>query len=63
MKSRFLYEYDFGDRWEHELLVEKILPRDEGEHYPLCRTGTRACPPEEDVSQVLIPDQRDRPNA
>ena len=45
MKSRYLYEDDFGDRWEHELLVEKILPRDEGEHYPLCRTGTRACPP------------------
>jgi hypothetical protein len=25
-KSKFLYEYDFGDSWEHEILVEKILP-------------------------------------
>ena len=24
--SRFRYEYDFGDSWEHELIVEKILP-------------------------------------
>ncbi|MGQ9904118.1 MAG: plasmid pRiA4b ORF-3 family protein [Anaerolineae bacterium] len=22
----FLYEYDFGDSWEHDILVEKILP-------------------------------------
>jgi hypothetical protein len=46
-KSKVLYEYDFGDRWEHELLVEKILPRDEGTRYPLCLTGKRACPPED----------------
>jgi Plasmid pRiA4b ORF-3-like protein len=39
--------YDFGDRWEHELLVEKILPRDEGKSYPLCLAGKRACPPED----------------
>jgi hypothetical protein len=46
-KSKFLYEDDFGDGWEHELLVEKRLPRDEGKRYPLCLTGTRACPPED----------------
>jgi hypothetical protein len=46
-KSKFFYEYDFGDRWEHELLVEKILPRDEGKRYPVCLTGKRACPPED----------------
>jgi hypothetical protein len=46
-KCKFLYEYDFGDSWEHELLVEKILPREEGKHYPLCLTGKRACPPED----------------
>ena len=26
VKYKFVYEYDFGDSWEHELLVEKILP-------------------------------------
>ena len=46
-KSKFLYEYDFGDSWEHELLVEKILPLDEGQRYPVCLTGKRACPPED----------------
>jgi hypothetical protein len=46
-KCKFLYEYDFGDSWEHELLIEKILPREEGKHYPLCLTGKRACPPED----------------
>jgi hypothetical protein len=46
-KSKLLYEYDFGDRWDHEILVEKILPRDEGKRYPLCLTGKRACPPED----------------
>ena len=46
-KCKFLYEYDFGDSWEHELLVEKILPREEGKRYPLCLTGKRACPPED----------------
>ena len=46
-KSRFTYEYDFGDSWEHELLVEKILPLEEGKHYPVCLKGKRACPPED----------------
>ena len=46
-RSKLLYEYDFGDSWEHELLVEKILPLDEGKRYPVCLTGKRACPPED----------------
>ena len=39
--------YDFGDYWEHEILVEKILPLEKGTHYPVCVTGKRACPPED----------------
>jgi hypothetical protein len=46
-KSKFIYEYDFGDGWEHEVLVEKILPREPGVRYPLCVKGKRACPPED----------------
>ena len=46
-KSKLLYEDDFGDSWAHELLVEKILPLDEGKRYPVCLTGKRACPPED----------------
>jgi|GEM_PF-146538 len=46
-KSKFKYEYDFGDSWEHTILVEKILPAEKGAHYPVCLTGKRACPPED----------------
>lgn len=46
-KSKFIYEYDFGDSWEHELLVEKILPATEGKTAPVCLKGKRACPPED----------------
>jgi hypothetical protein len=46
-RFKFLYEYDFGDSWEHELRIEKILPLEEGKRYPVCLTGKRACPPED----------------
>jgi hypothetical protein len=47
LKAKFTYEYDFGDSWEHEILVEKMLPPDQGVYYPICLTGKRACPPED----------------
>ena len=46
-KAKFDYEYDFGDGWEHKLLVEKIIPAEKGVHYPICLAGKRACPPED----------------
>ncbi len=46
-KFKFRYEYDFGDSWEHEIVVEKILSPEAGLHYPRCLTGKRACPPED----------------
>lgn len=46
-KFKFIYEYDFGDSWEHELLVEKISPPEKGVSYPRCIKGKRACPPED----------------
>src|SRR6266508_3874429 len=45
--AKFRYGYDFGDSWEHELIVEKILPAEKGVHFPLCGAGKRACPPED----------------
>ena len=45
--AKFTYEYDFGDNWTHELLVEKIGPPEPGVRYPVCLTGERACPPED----------------
>lgn len=46
-KEKMVYEYDFGDGWEHEILLEKILPADPGTTYPLCIAGKRNCPPED----------------
>jgi len=43
----FHYEYDFGDGWVHEILIEKILPVEKGTQYPVCIKGKRACPPED----------------
>jgi len=45
--TKFVYEYDFGDSWEHILAVEKVLPLEPGQHYPICIKGKRACPPED----------------
>jgi len=45
--DKFRYEYDFGDSWLHDLLVEKILPPEPGQRYPVCVEGKRACPPED----------------
>jgi hypothetical protein len=41
------YEYDFGDGWEHEVLLENILPAVANTQYPKCIAGKRACPPED----------------
>jgi hypothetical protein len=46
-KFKFSYGYDFGDNWEHTVLVEKILPVEKGKHYPYCSKGKRTCPPED----------------
>jgi hypothetical protein len=46
--AQFGYEYDFGDSWEHEITVEKILPGEAAAATTaLCLDGARACPPED----------------
>ena len=46
-KQKLRYQYDFGDSWEHEILLEKILDPDESAKYPRCTAGKLACPPED----------------
>jgi len=47
-KARFVYEYDFGDSWQHLITVEKILEPDASfQGFAKCLAGARACPPED----------------
>jgi Plasmid pRiA4b ORF-3-like protein len=45
--DRFTYVYDFGDWWEHQVVVESIGPADPEQRYPACVAGERAGPPED----------------
>ena len=42
-----VYEYDFGDSWEHSLVVEAATVVEAGARYPRCVAGEGACPPED----------------
>ena len=44
--ATLLYEYDFGDGWQHELLLEEVLAGDES-FQEICVAGKRCCPPED----------------
>jgi hypothetical protein len=46
-RQKFIYTYDFGDCWDHEVLVEKTSRAEPGQELPLCVQGSRACPPED----------------
>jgi hypothetical protein len=43
----FLYTYDFGDDWRHEVVIERTLPAEPGAEYPRFVDGERRCPPED----------------
>ncbi len=45
--ERIGYEYDFGDSWEHELLIEACTKAEAHQTYPACTAGEGACPPED----------------
>ncbi len=45
--DRMRYVYDFGDHWQHDIVVEKVLAAEPGARYPVCLTGKGRCPPED----------------
>jgi hypothetical protein len=47
VKQRFRYQYDFGDSWEHDIVVEAVTPPEPETLYPVCTGGKRRCPPED----------------
>jgi hypothetical protein len=44
---RFHYEYDFGDSWEHEVVVEATTWSPLALKHAVCLDGQKACPPED----------------
>lgn len=45
--SSFQYLYDFGDGWEHDVLIEATGALDIDERPVLCLAGANACPPDD----------------
>ena len=45
--AKIVYTYDFGDGWEHGIVLEKGLPVDPNMAYPAAMGGAGACPPED----------------
>src|SRR6478752_4177371 len=39
INERFLYEYDFGDLWQHQVRIEKRLEIETSRSYPVCVGG------------------------
>jgi hypothetical protein len=47
LKSKLIYDYDFGDGWEHDVLVERVDAADGSLPLPICLDGRRSRPPED----------------
>jgi hypothetical protein len=45
--ERFVYDYDLGDLWRHDIRLEQILDAEVRRTYPVCSGGRRAGPPED----------------
>jgi hypothetical protein len=43
-QKQIIYEYDFGDSWEHLVKVEKRAPGGDQDHIPVCIAGESAAP-------------------
>lgn len=46
-KSKLLYEYDFGDDWKHDIVVERVEARSPDEPAIACIAGKRSGPQED----------------
>ncbi|MCF6366013.1 MAG: plasmid pRiA4b ORF-3 family protein [Bacteroidales bacterium] len=46
-KDKIIYEYDFGDSWEHDIILEKTENSVSEKNIPICLAGRNNCPPED----------------
>jgi pRiA4b ORF-3-like protein len=48
IRKRCMYEYDFGDGWQHEIKIAKVTASvEKPSKYPVLLAGARSCPPED----------------
>lgn len=47
IKRTIGYTYDFGDDWDHQIVVHAVGAAEPGQRYPRCVGGAGACPPED----------------
>ena len=45
--ATFVYEYDFGDCWQHDVKVEKVEPVAQRAAHAVCLAGMNAAPPDD----------------
>jgi len=45
--DRFVYTYDYGDNWCHDVIVEEVRDGNPDMEYPVFVDGARRCPPED----------------
>ena len=45
--TKFEYLYDFGDSWQHRVIVRSVHKAEPGVTYPRLLAGKRCCPPED----------------
>ena len=46
-ERQFFFDYDFGDGWEHEIVIEQVTWGSGGLKFAVCVDGENACPPED----------------
>ena len=46
-ERQFFFDYDFGDGWEHEIVIEQLTWSSDGLKFAVCVDGENACPPED----------------
>ena len=46
-ERHFTFDYDFGDSWEHEVVIEALTCCSSGLKYAVCLDGANACPPDD----------------
>ena len=46
-ERRFVFEYDFGDSWEHDVVIEDLTWSYYGLKFAVCLDGENACPPDD----------------